>query len=270
MKKRLPGIIIALVFIVGLGVFLYPTVSNLFNESLNNSLIKEYEEKTVEISSGEHEKLIEAAQLYNSFLAGGGNIEELDYENILNMYSNGVIGYIEIPKIDVSLVIYHTTDDEVLNKGIGHMEGTSFPIGGINTHSVLAGHRGLPGAKLFRNLDKLEIGDIFTIHVLGEVLTYSVDDISVVLPEEVEKLNILSGEDLITLVTCTPYGINSHRLLVRGTRVTDEELIGNESGMETAGESGGIKLIYIMPIALILLVIIALAIWRIKSGKRTG
>ena len=172
---------------------------------------------------------------YNKNRSNPEKLEEfgLTYENVLNVAGNGIMGYIEIPKISVSLVIYHTIDEDVLQSGVGHVEGTDLPIGGENTHCVLAGHTGLPSAKLLTNMDHLEVGDVFYVHVLDEVLQYQIDDVSVVEPYEVERLDVVDGKDYITLVTCTPYGVNSHRLLVRGSRVSAKgELDSDEMNVQ--------------------------------------
>lgn len=217
-------VLIAAVFIAGLCIMLYPTVSNIFNikahkkeintysmdvDSADNSLIQE----AIESAREYNEELCESAQ---SFLIS--DEERLVYQSLLCMPGTDVMGYIDIPKIDCRLPIYHGTSEEVLVKGIGHVEGSSLPVGGESTHCVLSGHRGLPSSKLFSELNILEVGDRFTVSVLGEDLVYEVDEIYTVLPSEIEKLLIVDNEDLCTLVTCTPYGINSHRLLVRGKR----------------------------------------------------
>ncbi len=221
MKKHLSTILVVVVFLCGLSLFLYPTISNLYNEHLNRKMIGEYVEAFANFTPEQFQAEKEKARTYNELLYQPEKLEAsgLTYETVLNVAKNGMMGYIEIPKISVSLVIYHSLGDAALENGIGHMEGTSLPIGGANTHAVLAGHTGLPSAKLLTNVDHLKVGDQFTIHTLNETLTYQIDDVSVVEPHEVSHLSVISGKDYVTLVTCTPYGINSHRLLVRGVRV---------------------------------------------------
>ena len=214
MKKHLPTIIVIVIFICGLSLFLYPTVSNLYNQHLNKKLIGEYNKNFSSTTPEEYSSEMKNAIAFNENRGNEEKLKELGltYENVLNVASNGVMGYIEIPKISVSLIIYHSIEENVLQKGIGHVPQTHLPVGGENTHCVLAGHTGLPSAKLLTNIDHLKLGDRFYIHVLNEVLEYKIDDISVVEPDEVSRLNIVSGKDCVTLVTCTPYGVNSHRL----------------------------------------------------------
>ncbi len=238
MKKHLSTIIVGIIFLCGLSLFLYPTISNLYNEYLNKKLIGDYQAASSDIKPEEYKKAKEEAVLYNENKDNLEKLKELGlkYEEILNITGSGIMGYVEIPKISVSLVIYHTIDEDVLQNGIGHVEGTALPVGGASTHCVLAGHTGLPSAKLLTNIDHLEVGDTFFVHVLDEALTYQVDDVSIVEPHEVSKLNVVSGKDYVTLVTCTPYGVNSHRLLVRGIRVdkndvnaSDDKLVQNDA-----------------------------------------
>ena len=234
MKKHIPTIIMVIIFLCGLSLFLYPTLSDLYNGYLNKKLIGEYEEVFSEIPKEHHEEAKKNALLFNENRHNPDKLQELGltYEEVLNVANNGIMGYIEIPKINVSLVIYHGTDEKLLQKGIGHVEESSLPIGGEDSHAVLAGHTGLPSAKLLTNLDHLKVGDTFTIHVLDEDLVYCIDDISVVEPDEVSKLNVISGKDCVTLVTCTPYGVNSHRLLVRGVRMNDGNVTSEGVGVQ--------------------------------------
>lgn len=227
MKKYLPTIIVAVIFLCGLSLFLYPTVSNLYNDYLNKKLIGDYENDIVEFSHEEYAEEKQRARDYNTYRYDEAKLKELDltYESVLNIAQNGIMGYVEIPKISVSLVIYHTIEEDVLQNGIGHMKESSLPIGGLSTHCVLAGHTGLPSAKLLTNIDHLKIGDMFYIHVLDEVLSYQIDNISVVEPDEVSLINVVTGKDYVTLVTCTPYGVNTHRLLVRGIRADGQAQI---------------------------------------------
>lgn len=224
MKKHLFTILLVLVFFVGLSVLLYPAVSDYWNSKVQSHAIADLEKTISNMEQEDISSLFAQADAYNATLRKVScpliNFGEIPgYSDILNVSGTGVIGYISIEKIKVELPIYHTTDPAVLRIAAGHLEGSSFPVGGPGTHAVLSAHRGLPSAKLFTNLDKLEIGDSFTITVLDRVLTYEVDQILIVEPDEVGPLAVTEGEDYCTLVTCTPYGINSHRLLVRGTRV---------------------------------------------------
>lgn len=268
MKKHLPMIIVIVVFLCGLSLFLYPTVSNIYNQHLNNKLIKDYKECFSTTSKKEVNEAKEAAIAYNQNINNQEKLKELGltYEKVLNVANNGVMGYVEIPKISASLIIYHTIEEEVLQKGIGHLPETHLPIGGVSTHCVLAGHTGLPSAKLLTNIDHLKIGDRFYVHTLNEVLEYKIDDISVVEPDEVSRLNVISGKDCVTLVTCTPYGVNSHRLLVRGVRVGSGSLSSNEDNV--TNEILNIDVKYLLTFSLIGLCIIFIAVKKIVSMKK--
>lgn len=245
MKKKLPKIFIGLIFIIGLGIMLYPIISNLYIEHHQGNIIDEYNKTVESMPDDTLEKEREKAEGYNKMLTGNMIItdpfdpeaqkkleENSDYYNILNIGNDNIIGYIKIPKINVSLPIYHGTSEDVLKRGVGHLQNTSFPIGGEGTHAVLSGHTGLSSAKLFTDLDKLEEGELFFIEVLGEKLAYKIDQIKIVEPSETSDLVIKSGEDYVTLVTCTPYGVNSHRLLVRGTRIPYTEDVEKEAKNE--------------------------------------
>ena len=242
MKKKYSNIIIAAIFIIGLSLLLYPTIANKWNTYRQSQLISNYDDKVSEMEKdGEIDYKAEwkKAQDYNNALvpmilpdsfAVADAKEERDtaYESCLNITGDGIMGTVEIPKIDVKLPIYHYTTEEVLKNAAGHLEGSSLPIGGESTHSVISAHRGLPSAILFTDLDKMKKGDHFMIHVLDDVLCYEVDKISVVKPEDTSNLNVVEGEDLMTLLTCTPYGVNTERLLVRGHRVPYEETYEEE------------------------------------------
>lgn len=228
-KKDFSTIALIIVFFVGVSVLLYPTVSDYWNSLHQSQAIATYADSVENMDEQDYEKLWDAAVSYNQklFQSGHGlglkDEEKEEYNELLDVSGTGIMSYIEIPKIKCSLPIYHGTDEGVLQIAVGHIEGSSLPVGGLNTHCVLSGHRGLPSAKLFSNLDKLEEGDIFMIRTLDQTLTYEVDQIRIVLPDEVDDLKIEEGKDLCTLVTCTPYGINTHRLLVRGHRVANQE-----------------------------------------------
>ena len=228
MKKKgnhLITILLVLIFLLGLSLLLYPAVSDYWNSKHQTRAIAVYSEEVSGLDEDQYQALWEAAAAYNASLLERDNAyllteeQKAAYEQLLNVSGLGIMGYIEIPSIDCSLPIYHGTEESVLQIAIGHLEWSSLPVGGESTHCVLSGHRGLPSAKLFTNLDKLQEGDVFLLRVLDEVLTYEVDQILIVEPQEIAALQIAEGEDLCTLVTCTPYGINTHRLLVRGHRI---------------------------------------------------
>ena len=237
-KKRIfDGIrIITLLFFVG--VLLYPTVSDYLSRIHSSQVIQSYEKSIVGLDQETRNKMLQDAQAYNSSLIGKeelydpfASIEKVDkyYMSLLNPNGDGVMGYIQIPRIDVKLPIYHTTSEKVLQKGVGHLQGTSLPVGGKSTHVALSGHRGLPSSSLFTDLDLLEIGDIFYIEVLGNTSAYQIDQIKTVLPTETQNLEIVEGEDYVTLITCTPYSVNTHRLFVRGTRVDYQKAIEEQA-----------------------------------------
>ena len=246
-------LIISIIFIIlGVGIFLYPSISNYLAEKNHIDIIRNYDDLIVKIDEEKINEEKEKAKIYNEnlsgdpvhdpFVIGSGYALPENYKEVLNVSDDGVMGYVEIPKISVYLPIYHGTSDEVLEKGVGHIQNTSVPIGGKSAHSVLTGHTGLPNAELFTRLDELGIGDIFYIHVLDDVLTYKVFETKVILPDKIDELQILNGKDYITLVTCTPYGVNSHRLLVKAERVEYEEYsvtksTTDEEGTDTKKES---------------------------------
>lgn len=227
MKKKssfVTAILIA-AFFIGALLLLYPTISDFWNSFHQSRAIASYAEQVADLDENAYDRLWEDARTYNKTLGDRMNRfvmseeQKKAYAALLNIADNGVMGYIEIPKVRCNLPIYHGADEAVLQVAIGHVPGSSLPVGGESTHCVLSGHRGLPSAKLFTNLDELETGDVFMLRVLDETLTYEVDQIRTVLPNELGDLAIVESEDYCTLVTCTPYGINSHRLLVRGHRV---------------------------------------------------
>lgn len=226
--KGVKKIYIVLIFILGLSIAFYPLISDQWNKYRANKLIANYDNVVKEIKPDEIKKKIDDARKYNETLIGGvvpdafsvrNGVKDKEYESLLNINNDGIIGSVEIPSIDVNIPIYHYTTDEVLAKGAGHLFGSSLPVGGESSHTVISAHRGLPSAKLFTDLDQLKEGDLFYFHVCGEIFAYKVDQILVVEPEQTSELAIKEGEDLATLFTCTPYSINSHRLLVRGHRV---------------------------------------------------
>lgn len=267
--------LIILIFLIGLSVLLYPNISEYFNSRNSSRAVANYESDLAKTSETERQEMLAAARAYNQeLLTNDTRFEEMSaaqlerYNSVLNINGEGMMCYMEIPSLGVSLPVYHTTGEIVLQRYIGHVEGSSLPVGGLGPHAVLSGHRGLPSAELFTNLDRMEEGDLFQIHVLGEVLTYQVDDISVVLPEEVTQLTIDLEQDWVTLVTCTPYGVNTHRLLVRGTRIEtpeDLEAVMGDTVMMT-------KLNISLWIALgmgVLFLIILIMLW-LSSRKKKG
>ena len=232
MKKRTTTIIFAILFLAGLSLLLYPFIANEWNNYRQKRLMSNYEEVVAEKEAAgeiDYEAEWEKARAYNdallpsilpdSFAVAEASDEDEEYMSALNLAGDGIMGSVEIPKIDITLPIFHTTEEDVLEQAAGHLEGSSLPVGGESTHAVISAHRGLPSAALFTDLDKLEEGDHVLIHVLDDTLCYEVDQITVVEPEETDTLAVVEGEDLVTLLTCTPYGVNSHRLLVRGHRV---------------------------------------------------
>ena len=235
MRRKLSGILFGLLFLAGFGILAYPTVSNQWNTYRQSRLISNYEQAVSDMQPEDYTKEWEAAREFDSTLVQNNiygdvfgsddvDMKDTDYWKVLNVAGDGVMGYLSIPKINIKLAIYHGTAEDVLQTGIGHMNGTSLPIGGESTHSVLAAHRGLPAARLFTDIDQLKQGDMFYIHVLDETMAYQVDQILDMVDKDdhetlEEALQIQEGEDQVTLFTCTPYGVNSHRLLVRGTRV---------------------------------------------------
>ena len=230
-KKYIPDIVVAIILIAGIGLLAYPTIGDYINALHSSKAIGSYVEKTKDLSKEEKENLLREAREYNEKLASShvvltdpfsgetnGGISEKEYYQLLNLDNTGVMCSLEIPSIDVDLPVYHGTSNSVLEKGVGHLEGTSLPVGGKDTHAVFTGHTGLNKAKLFTDLTELQKGDQFYIRVLDKILAYEVCRIDVVLPEDTSKLSVVDGQDLVTLVTCTPYGQNTHRLLVRGKR----------------------------------------------------
>lgn len=276
MKNKLSTIILAVIFLAGLSLILYPSLSDYWNSLHASKAVADYAESVRNINEDEYKKMLKEAVAYNnSLLERNGNFyltAELKekYENLLDIGDNGIMGYIEIPNINISLPIYHGTDDSVLQIAVGHLDWSSLPVGGKSTHCVLSGHRGLPSAKLFTNLDQLVEGDTFVIRVLNEVLTYEVDQILIVEPENTDSLLIEKGKDLCTLVTCTPYGINSHRLLVRGHRIETKK----ETTIKVVSDAIRIEPLIIAPIVavpiLLMLTVLAFSIGPKRKKKKRG
>ena len=260
MRKNLSTIILILIFLVGLSVMLYPSVSDAVNRKHQSRAVAGYAEEVEQLSDADYQTYFDAADAYNRQLNTTPNAfykPDLvsGYAQTLDISGTGIMGYITIPKISVELPIYHGTDEGVLQVAAGHLEGSSLPVGGAGTHAVISAHRGLPSAKLFTNLDELEVGDRFTITVLNRVLTYEVDQISIVLPTEIDQLLPTEGMDYVTLMTCTPYGINTHRLLVRGKRVETTE---SQKHIRVAADTFRIEPIIVAPILAIPMLLAAL------------
>ena len=271
MKKRLSTIILILVFLTGLSLLLYPTVSDYWNSFHQSRAIATYANEVAALDNDVYDQLWEAAWDYNRRLAERENPlfqseEDLaEYAALLNISGSGVMGYIEIPEISVSLPLYHGVDEGVLQVAVGHIPGTSLPVGGEGTHSVLSGHRGLPSAKLFTHLDQIREGDLFLLRVLDETLTYEVDQILIVEPHEVEALAIEPGMDYCTLVTCTPYGINSHRLLVRGHRVENQ---ASAASIRVTADAMQIEPVIVAPVVAVPMLLVLLVWLLIHDRKR--
>lgn len=273
MKKHFTTLLIILIILLGASLLLYPTVSDYWNSLRQSRAIADYVEKINTMDAEKYMEILESARAYNKKLASTPHSLVLDadqrveYNKQLDVTGNGIMGYIDIPDISCHLPIYHGVSDEVLQIAIGHMDGSSLPVGGESTHTVLSGHRGLPSAMLFTDLDKLVAGDTFVITVLNEVLTYEIYDIVTVLPYEVDSLKIENGKDLCTLVTCTPYGVNSHRLLIKGRRIENAE---EEIVLHVVAEASRIKPLAVMPvIAVPILLVFILAVF-IKPNKKTN
>lgn len=277
-KMTIKDIIRLLVLVVAFAVLLYPTVSSYVNEKNGSKVVSNYDAESVRLSNAEKEKMLEDAREYNKemlsnidlidpFSQGETNIDER-YESLLNMDGSGMMGYIRIPKIKVEIPIYHGTSESVLQAGVGHFWGTSLPVGGESTHTVLTGHRGLPTKTLFTNMDKLVKGDVFYIKVLDETLAYKVDQILTVLPEETEALSIVPGKDYATLVTCTPYAINTHRLLVRGHRIPYEEAVKIEKNTSTGIELSFTTKVLIVTLGIIFIGLVIVMLYSLYDKKR--
>ncbi len=231
MKKYWLNIILIIIFIIGLSLLIYPTVGNYINTLHQTQSVADYVEDISQISESKYEEMKEQVRNYNESLKSnrqdfinGESVSE-KYKSLLNIGDNGMIGYITIDKMGVQIPIYHGTSETVLSNGVGHLEGSSLPLGGIGTHCVLTGHRGVPTSELFTNLDMLDTGDTFTITVLDELLTYEIDKISIVEPDDDSLLGIDENKDYVTLLTCTPYAVNTHRLLVRGKRIDSKNTL---------------------------------------------
>ena len=271
MRKHLSTILLLFILLIGLSLLLYPTVSDYWNSFHQTRAIATYAENVAKLDNNQYDRLWEDARAYNRTLGLRSNPyylseeQKAEYERLLDVSGLGVMGYIEIPEIDVSLPIYHGTEESVLQIAVWHLEWTSLPVGGESTHCVLSGHRGLPSAKLFTNLDKLREGDTFLLRVLDEVLTYEVDQILIVEPQETAALQIEEGKDYCTLVTCTPYGINTHRLLVRGHRIDNME---EAKTIRVTADAVQIEPLLVAPIVAIPMLLILLVLLLLPRRRR--
>ncbi len=271
MKRHGTTIILLLVLIVGLSLVLYPTFSDWWNSMHQSRAVASYVEQVANMDTDQYDHLWNDAWEYNRSLTQRKNSyvltdeQKAQYEEILDVGGLGIMGYIEIPNIGVTLPIYHGTDEAVLQIAVGHLEWTSLPVGGESSHCVVSGHRGLPSAKLFTDLDKMTVGDRFMFRVLDEILTYEVDQILIVEPHETDALHIESGKDLCTLITCTPYGVNSHRLLVRGHRVENQE---EAVTVRVTADAIQIEPIIVAPIVALPMLLVLLIILLIPKPKR--
>lgn len=269
MKQRLITLLLVLVLLAGAGLLAYPSVSDYWNSMHASQAVSAYNEEVQRMDPARYDELWAAARNYNRMLreqnVGTSLTDEqrAKYDGLLDIDGTGIMGYIEIPNIKVSLPIYHGTADSVLQIAVGHLEWSSLPTGGAGTHCVFSGHRGLPSAKLFTNLDKLVAGDTFVLRVLDEVLTYEVDQILIVEPQDVSALHIEAGKDLCTLVTCTPYGINTHRLLVRGHRVENRS-----ESIRVTSDATQIEPLLVAPVVALPMLLMLLVLLLLPGGKR--
>ena len=270
-KGNFINLILVLILLAGLSLLLYPSVSDYWNSFHQTRAISTYSENVANLDREQYDEIWAAAAKYNASLNQRSNAyllseeQKQEYEQLLNVSGLGVMGYIEIPEIDVSLPIYHGTEESVLQIAVGHLEWSSLPVGGESTHCVLSGHRGLPSAKLFTHLDKLVEGDIFMLRVLDEVLTYEVDQILIVEPQETASLRIVEGKDYCTLVTCTPYGINTHRLLVRGHRI---ENIEEATTVRVTADAVQIEPLLVAPVVAIPILLLLMIILLLPKQPR--
>ena len=270
MKRNKTNLILIAVFLLGLALLVYPSASNYWNSFHATRAIASYSEQVAELDNTHYRQLWQEAEAYNQTLAGKSNRwvlsdeERAQYEALLDVSGTGIIGYVEIPEIRVSLPIYHGVDEAVLQIAAGHIEGSSLPVGGAGTHCVLSGHRGLPSARLFTDLDQLTEGDVFMLRVLDAVLTYEVDQIHIVEPHELQDLELVPGQDYCTLVTCTPYGINTHRLLVRGHRIAS----ANEDDIRVTADALTIEPLLVAPVVAAPILLVLLVIVLLGTRKK--
>ena len=273
MKKHGSTILLFLVFFIGLSLMLYPTFADWWNSFHQSRAVASYVEQVANMDDDKYDEIWSAAWDYNRSLLDRPNdfllseAQQENYRSLLNIGGNGIMGYIEIPKLGVTMPVYHGTDEAVLQVAIGHLDWTSLPVGGESSHCVVSGHRGLPSARLFTDLDKMEVGDTFLLRILDEVLTYEVDQIRIVLPQNTDDLLIVEGEDLCTMVTCTPYGINTHRMLVRGRRIATEEVRAVRRVTADAIQIEPIIVAPFLAVPILLVLLVALLIPKPKKRK---
>lgn len=278
--KKVVKILRGIGYLAAFSLILYPVVSNYINQMNSTTIATDYEQEVSHLSEDMENAMIKQAQDYNESLIGIGSIadpfsesnenqtEDDVYNNLLKIDDTGMMGYIDIPKIDIVLPVYHGISEKVLQSGVGHLPNTSLPVGGESSHAVLSGHRGLANAKIFTDLNKMEIGDVFYIKVLHHTFAYQVDQILTVLPSDTEALQIEKGKDLVTLVTCTPYAVNTHRLLVRGTRIPYEEAqqIDEEVGLDRTIPFNMILLI--AGIAAVVIIWVSIKLYKRRKEKK--
>lgn len=271
MKNKAMYILLVLIFVAGLSLLLYPTISNAYNDYLHSKAIVEYAEQVDNMEQEMFLKEWEKTEAYNRSLAERSNpfalsqTQEQQYWELLDLTGKGIMAYVEIPAVDVVLPIAHGTEESTLKEYVGHIEWSSLPIGGESTHCVVSGHRGLPSSELFTNIDHLELGDEFYIHVLGETLHYQVCNIAVVEPQDQRLLSIVEGKDLVTLVTCTPYGINSHRLLVQGIRMGTQDAAQQ---IIVKNETTGVDVMVLIPIILVAIAVVVFVVMLLSGIKK--
>lgn len=273
MKNHRSTILLILILLIGLSLMLYPSFADWWNSFHSSRAIASYVEQVANIDDAQYEEFWDAAWDYNQSLLHRPNDFLLSdeqqeiYKSLLDIGGNGIMGYIEIPVIDVMLPIYHGTGESVLQIAVGHLDWTSLPVGGAGSHCVVSGHRGLPSARLFTDLDKLKVGDVFMLHVLNEILTYEIDQILIVEPQDTDPLLIEPGKDLCTMITCTPYGINSHRMLVRGHRIESQE---EAKVIRITADAVRIEPLMVAPfvaVPILLVLLIILLLPKQKKGK---
>lgn len=272
LKNHISTVFILVMLLAGLSFLLYPVISNWWNEQAQSRVLINYNTTVVEMDFDESAAMIEQAREYNRKLAALSapfvEHEQVEgYDDILNISNAGIMGYISIPVIQLELPICHGTDETVLEEAAGHLEGTSFPVGGKNTHSVISAHRGLPSAKLFTDLDKLVVGDVFTITVLDQVYTYQIEEILTVLPHEVNNITIQPEGDYVTLMTCTPYGVNTHRLLLRSARVETQQ---PHTEIRVTADAMKVDALMVMPMIALPPVLIMLCFWLFGGRRKTS
>ena len=274
LKNNFTTLLLLMIGLIGAGLIAYPSFADWYNNFHQSRAVASYVEAVSKLDKEDYDRYLSEAEEYNKELAKTGNLwnltkkQEKRYEKLLDVTGTGIMGYIDIPKIQITLPIYHGTDEEVLQIAIGHLAGTSLPVGGKSTHCIVSGHRGLPSAKLFTDLDQMKEGDTFTMTVLDRTVTYEVDRIRIVEPTDLSDLQIMEGKDLCTLVTCTPYGINTHRLLVRGHRVANANGSANVTAEALQIEQMYVAIVIATPILLVLLIIMLIRTGKKKRSKK--